>query len=78
LPEIRFHDCQHTAATIVLSHAIPPVIVAGMQGHSISILLKTYGHFIPTMQNKAAQLMNNILTTSQSGYGNSLLNIMAQ
>jgi integrase len=62
LPVIRFHDCRHTAATIMLSHGIPPVIVAGMLGHSISILLNTYAHFIPTMQDQAAQLMDDILT----------------
>ena len=61
LPVIRFHDCRHTAATLMLSHGIPPVIVAGMLGHSISILLTTYAHFIPTMQDEAAQLMNDIL-----------------
>lgn len=65
LPVIRFHDCRHTAATIMLSHGIPPVIVAGMLGHSISILLNTYAHFIPTMQDQAAQLMDNILTPIQ-------------
>ena len=59
-----FHFCnyQHTAATIMLSHGIPPIIVAGMLGHSISILLETYTHFIPTMQYEAAQVMNDILT----------------
>jgi hypothetical protein len=31
------------------------VIVAGMLGHSILILLNTYAHFIPTMQDEAAQ-----------------------
>jgi integrase len=62
LPVIRFHDCRHTAATIMLSHGIPPVIVAGMMGHSISILLKNYAHFIPTMQDQAAQLLDDILT----------------
>jgi integrase len=59
---IRFHDCRHTAAMIMLSHGIPPVIVAGMLGHSISILLTTYSHFIPTMQDQAAPLMDDILT----------------
>ncbi len=59
---IRFHDCRHTAATLMLSHGIPPVIAAGMLGHSISILLTTYAHFIPTMQDQAAQLMDDILT----------------
>jgi hypothetical protein len=38
------------------------VIVAGMLGHSILILLNTYAHFIPTMQDEAAQLMDDILT----------------
>jgi len=62
LPVIRFHDCRHTAATIMLSHGIPPVIVAGMLGHSISILLTTYAHYIPNLQGEAAQLMDDILT----------------
>jgi hypothetical protein len=30
--------------------------------HSISILLNTYAHFIPTMQDQAAQLMDDILS----------------
>jgi integrase len=62
LPVIRFYDCRRTAVTLMLSHGIPPVIVAGMLGHSISIFLKTYAHFIPTMQDQAAQLMDDILT----------------
>jgi hypothetical protein len=52
----------HTTGTLMLSHGIPPVIVAGMLGHSISILLNTYAHFIPTMQDQAAKLMDEILT----------------
>jgi hypothetical protein len=49
----------------MLSHGIPPVIVAGMLGQSISILLNTYAHFIPTMQDEAAELMDDILTPVQ-------------
>jgi hypothetical protein len=49
-------NCRNASATIMLSHGIPPVIVAGMPGHSISIpLVNTYAHFIPTMQDHAAQ-----------------------
>jgi hypothetical protein len=36
--------------------------MAGMLGHSISILVSTTTHFIPTMKYEAAQLMNEILT----------------
>jgi integrase len=61
LPLIRLHDCRHTAATIMLSDGIPPVIVAGILGHSILIQLNTDAHFIPIMQSEAAQLMNYIL-----------------
>lgn len=46
----------------MLSHGIAPVIVAGMLGHSISILLTTCAHFILRMQNQVAQLMDDILT----------------
>ncbi len=33
-----------------------------MLGHSLSISLTTYAHFIPTMQDQAAKLMDDILT----------------
>jgi hypothetical protein len=46
----------------MLSHGIPLVIVAEMLGHSISVPVNTYAHFIPIMQYEAAQLMNEILT----------------
>ena len=64
LPEIHFHECRHTAATLMLSHGIP-VIVAGMLGHSITILLTTYAHYIPNLKGDAAQLMDDILTPEQ-------------
>jgi hypothetical protein len=53
---------RYTAVTLMLTHGIPPVIVAWMLGYSISILLTTYAHFIPTMQDQAAQLMDDILS----------------
>jgi integrase len=71
LPVIRLHDCRHTAASIMLSHGIPPIIVAGMLGHSLAILMTTYAHLsrfaryacnIPGTQNEAAHLMDEILT----------------
>jgi hypothetical protein len=48
------NQCHRIAVTVMLSHGIPPVIVAGvtcsdllrMLDHSISILLTTYAHFI--------------------------------
>jgi len=60
LPVMRLHDCRHTAASIMLTHGIPPVIVAEMLGHAVSILLTRYAHFIPDRQDEAAQLMSDI------------------
>jgi len=60
--DILLYSCFSVPPIIIISHGIPPVIVAGMLGHSISILLNTYAHFIPTMQDQAAQLMDDILT----------------
>jgi integrase len=65
LPSIRFHDCRHTAASIMLSHGIPSVTVAGMLGHSLSILLTTYTHFIPGTQDEAARLMDEITSSTE-------------
>ena len=58
----RFHNCRHTAASIMLSHGIPPIVVAGMLGHSLAILMTTYAHYIPGTQDEAARVMDDILT----------------
>ena len=57
-----FNDYQLTAASIMLSHGIPPMIVAGMLGHSLAILMTTYANFIPGSQDEAAHVMDDILT----------------
>ena len=50
------------AASIMLSHGIPPVIVAGMLGHSQAILMTIYAHYIPGTQDEAARVMDDILS----------------
>jgi len=65
LPPIRFHDCRHTAASIMLSHGIPPATVSEMMGHSMAILLSTYTHFIPDTQDEAARLMDEITSSTE-------------
>jgi hypothetical protein len=41
---------------------LPPVIIAGVLGHSLAILMTTYAHYIPGTQDEAARLMDNIIT----------------
>jgi len=63
LPDIRFHDLRHTAASIMLKHNIPVVTVSRILGHSKpSVTLDVYGHLIPGMQSVAAKIMDEVIT----------------
>jgi integrase len=62
LPEIRFHDLRHTAATLLLSEGVHPKVVQEMLGHSqINLTLDTYSHVLPSMQQEASEKMNGLL-----------------
>jgi len=63
LPDIRFHDLRHTAATLMLKEGIHPKVVQERLGHSqISLTLDTYSHVLPSMQEEAAQILDQLLT----------------
>ena len=50
VPHIRFHDLQHTSATLMLLAGVPVKVVSEMLGHSsISITLDLYAHVLPEM-----------------------------
>ena len=50
------------AASLMLNHGIPVLIVSKRLGHSKpSIPLDVYGHLIPSRQEEAAQLMDNLM-----------------
>jgi integrase len=54
LPQMRFHDLRHSAATILLSMRVPPNVVKEILGHSdIGITLGIYGHVLPGMHEEA-------------------------
>jgi integrase len=63
LPVIRFHDLRHTAASLMLNHGIPVIVVSRRLGHAKpSITLDVYGHLIPSMQVEAAQKIDELIT----------------
>ncbi len=63
LPEIRFHDLRHTAATLMISNGIPVLIVSKILGHSQpSVTMNVYAHASVEMQSEAAKLMENLVT----------------
>jgi integrase len=62
LPKVRFHDLRHTAATLMLGEGVHPKIVSEMLGHStVSITLDLYSHVTPTMQQAAADRVDELL-----------------
>jgi integrase len=68
LPEIRFHDLRHTAASIMLKHNIPVFTVSRILGHSKpSVTLDIYAHMIPGMQDQAAKIMDEVIAPIQVG-----------
>jgi integrase len=63
LPDIRFYDLRHTAASLMLNHNIPVIVVSRRLGHARpSITLDVYGHLIPSLQAEAAQKIDELIT----------------
>ncbi len=61
LPNIRFHDLRHSAATIMISMGVNPKVVQEILGHStISMTMDTYAHVLPSMQQDATQKLNDM------------------
>ena len=61
LPDVRFHDLRHSAATILLSMGVPAKVVQEILGHSqISMTMDIYSHVLPDMQQDAMAKMNNL------------------
>ena len=52
----------YIAVSIMLKHGIPPIVVAGMLGHTLAILMTTYAHSIPGTQDEAVRVMDEVLT----------------
>jgi integrase len=62
LPDIRFHDLRHSAATLLLSMGVHPKVVQELLGHNqISMTMDIYSHVIPTMQQEAMSKLNDAL-----------------
>lgn len=66
LPMIRFHDLRHTAASLMLNHGTPVLVVSRRLGHAKpSITLDVYGHLLPTMQAEAAEMLDELIMPIQ-------------
>lgn len=62
LPDIRFHDMRHSAATLLLAMGIHPKIAQEILGHSnIAMTMNVYSHVLPTMQQEAIDKLNEVV-----------------
>lgn len=56
LPDMRFHDLRHSAATILLTMKVHPKVVQEILGHSqITTTMDIYSHAMPSMQSEATE-----------------------
>ena len=63
LPDIRFHDLRHTAASLLLVQGVAPRVVMETLGHSqITLTMDTYSHVMPVLMRDAADKMDAILS----------------
>jgi len=63
LPRIRFHDMRHTHATLLIQQNVNVKVVSERLGHSkISMTLDTYSHVLPSMQQEAADKVNEMFS----------------
>jgi integrase len=63
LPQIRFHDLRHTAATLLFLEGVHPKFVQELLGHAtIAITLDTYSHVLPSMGDQTAKAMEVALS----------------
>ena len=61
LPYMRFHDLRHSAATILLAAGVHPKVVQERLGHSkIAMTLDVYSHVLPSMQQEAAEKIDDL------------------
>jgi site-specific recombinase XerD len=68
LPDIRFHDLRHSAATLLLSLGVHLKVVQELLGHTqISMTMDIYSHVLPGLQQDAVGKLNTLLTRPKDG-----------
>lgn len=71
LPDIRFHDVRHSAATLLLSLGVHPKVVQELLGHTqISMTMDIYSHVLPGMQEDAIHRLHDALSKQKDSQEN--------
>ncbi len=71
---VRFHDLRHTFASLMLMKGAPAKVISEALGHaSVAFTLQTYAHVLSGMQEKAMELLNDVMPKGVSKYNGTLL-----
>jgi integrase len=67
ISNVRLHDLRHFAATRLLTSGVPVKTVAGRLGHAnAATTLNVYAHFLESSDEKAAQVLADLLDASKT------------
>ena len=62
MPGVHLHDLRHTHASLMLRMGVRPKAVSERLGHAdVSIMLDTYSHFLPGVQEEATERVSKVL-----------------
>ena len=65
LPDVRFHDLRHSAATVLLAAKVDLKVVSELLGHSsVAITVDIYADVLPEMQQEAVKKMDDLYRRS--------------
>ena len=61
------YSLRHSCATLLLSEGVHPKVVSERLGHAhITTTLQTYAHVLPTMQEKAIEVLDRLMIQPRS------------
>lgn len=70
---------RHTAASLMLNHGVPEIIVSKILGHAKpSSTMGIYGHLIHEMQEEAARVMDQLVTPIRLEISAAVENVILQ
>ncbi len=65
LPDMRFHDLRHSAASLLLAQGVPMRMITDLLGHTtIGTTADIYAHIAPAMRRETAAIMDKILAVA--------------
>jgi integrase len=65
LPQLRFHDLRHSAATLLLAQGVHPRYIMELLGHSsFNLTMNTYGHILEEMKKETARQTDAVFTVA--------------